>query len=134
MFSETAAFLEVEEITSSSSASYETLRSSLKEEPPKDKNQKAFVGDSWSDSGEEDDEKVKEEICLVAHASSEICLGVDLEPNEWIKDSGCSKHMTGNRKLLSTYKAYNGGNVVFGSNLRGNIIGKGTISNDSQNR
>ncbi|GJY51451.1 putative reverse transcriptase domain-containing protein [Tanacetum coccineum] len=34
-----------------------------------------------------------------------ICLGVDLEPDEWIKDSGCSKHMTGNRKLFSTYKA-----------------------------
>ncbi|GJY94019.1 retrovirus-related pol polyprotein from transposon TNT 1-94 [Tanacetum coccineum] len=78
--------------------------------PPKDKNQRAFVGGSWSDSGDEDDEK--------------ICLGVDLEPNEWIKDSGCSKHMTGNRKLFSTYKAYNGGNVIFGSNLRGNIIGK----------
>ncbi|GJT52051.1 retrovirus-related pol polyprotein from transposon TNT 1-94 [Tanacetum coccineum] len=46
------------------------------------------------------------------------------KPNEWIKDSGCSKHMTGNRKLFSTYKAYNGGNVVFGSNLRVNIIGK----------
>ncbi|GJV22247.1 copia protein, partial [Tanacetum coccineum] len=60
-----------------------------------------------------------------------ICLGVDLEPDEWIKDSGCSKHMTGNRKLFSTYKAYNGGNIIFGSNLRGNIIGKGTISNDS---
>ncbi|GJW87893.1 retrovirus-related pol polyprotein from transposon TNT 1-94 [Tanacetum coccineum] len=60
-----------------------------------------------------------------------ICLGVDLEPDEWIKDSGCSKHMTGNRKLFSTYKAYNGGNVIFGSNLHGNIIGKGTISNDS---
>ncbi|GJX39868.1 retrovirus-related pol polyprotein from transposon TNT 1-94 [Tanacetum coccineum] len=60
-----------------------------------------------------------------------ICLGADLEPDEWIKDSGCSKHMTGNRKLFFTYKAYNGGNVVFGSNLRGNIIGKGTISNDS---
>ncbi|GJS92523.1 hypothetical protein Tco_0799491 [Tanacetum coccineum] len=58
-------------------------------------------------------------------------LGVDLEPNEWIKDSGCSKHMTGNRKLFSTYKAYNGGNVIFSSNLRSNIIGKGTIYNDS---
>ncbi|GJX16703.1 hypothetical protein Tco_0217535 [Tanacetum coccineum] len=54
-----------------------------------------------------DDEKVKDETCLVAHASSEICLGVDLEPHEWIKDSGCSKHMTGNRKLFSTYKTYN---------------------------
>ncbi|GJT39060.1 retrovirus-related pol polyprotein from transposon TNT 1-94 [Tanacetum coccineum] len=97
----------------------------------RDKNQRAFVRGSWSDSGDEDGEKVKDETCLVAHALSEICLGVDLEPNEWIKDSGCSKHMTGNRKLFSTYKAYNGGNVVFGSNLRGNIIGKGTISNDS---
>nr|GEV95534.1 UBN2 domain-containing protein [Tanacetum cinerariifolium] len=29
--------------------------------PPKDKNQRAFVGGSWSDSGEEDDEKVKNE-------------------------------------------------------------------------
>ncbi|GJT35045.1 retrovirus-related pol polyprotein from transposon TNT 1-94 [Tanacetum coccineum] len=35
------------------------------------------------------------------------------------------------RKLFSIYKAYNGGNIIFGSNLRGNIIGKGTISNDS---
>ncbi|GKC48766.1 retrovirus-related pol polyprotein from transposon TNT 1-94, partial [Tanacetum coccineum] len=44
-----------------------------------------------------------------------ICLGVDLEPDEWIKDSGCSKHMTGNRKLFSTYKAYKGEslNVTF---------------------
>nr|GEV75959.1 UBN2 domain-containing protein [Tanacetum cinerariifolium] len=39
--------------------------------PPKDKNQRAFVGGSWSDSGEEDDEKVKDKTCLVAHASSE---------------------------------------------------------------
>ncbi|GJT79377.1 retrovirus-related pol polyprotein from transposon TNT 1-94 [Tanacetum coccineum] len=57
----------------------------------------------------------------------QICLRVDLEPDEWIKDTGCSKHMTGNRKLFSTYKAYNGGNVLFGSNLYGNIIGKGKI-------
>nr|GEW44749.1 zf-CCHC domain-containing protein/UBN2 domain-containing protein [Tanacetum cinerariifolium] len=41
--------------------------------PPKDKNQRAFVGGSWSDSGEEDDEKVNNEKCLVAQASSEVC-------------------------------------------------------------
>nr|GEV71930.1 serine/threonine protein kinase SRPK1 [Tanacetum cinerariifolium] len=79
----------------------------------KDKNQRAFIGGSWSDSGEEVDEKEKDETCLVAHASN--------------KDSGCSKHMTGNRKLFFTYKAYNVGTVIFGSNLRGNIIGKGKI-------
>ncbi|GJV73148.1 retrovirus-related pol polyprotein from transposon TNT 1-94 [Tanacetum coccineum] len=103
--------------------------------PPRDKNQRAFVEGSWSDSGDEDDEKAKDETCLMDQASSEICLGINLEPDEWIKDSRCNKHMMGNRKLFSTYKAYNGGNIVFGSNLCGNIIGKGKgmISHDSPN-
>nr|GEX24987.1 retrovirus-related Pol polyprotein from transposon TNT 1-94 [Tanacetum cinerariifolium] len=39
---------------------------------PKDKNQRAFVGGSWSDSGEEDDEKFNNKTCLVAQASSEV--------------------------------------------------------------
>nr|GEY72721.1 hypothetical protein [Tanacetum cinerariifolium] len=39
--------------------------------PPKDKNQSVFIGGSWSDSGEEDDEKAKDETCLVAQASNE---------------------------------------------------------------
>nr|GEY76310.1 zf-CCHC domain-containing protein/UBN2 domain-containing protein [Tanacetum cinerariifolium] len=81
--------------------------------PPKDENQRAFVGGSWSDSGEEDDKK--------------ICLGVDSDPDEWTKDSGRSKHMMGNRNLFSSYKACNRVNVIFGGNLRGNIIGKGQI-------
>ncbi|GJU91329.1 retrovirus-related pol polyprotein from transposon TNT 1-94 [Tanacetum coccineum] len=40
--------------------------------PLKDKNQRAFVRCSWSDSGEEDDEKAKDEMCLVAQASNEV--------------------------------------------------------------
>nr|GEV68929.1 Gag-Pol polyprotein [Tanacetum cinerariifolium] len=43
--------------------------------PPKDKNQRAFVGGSWSGSGEEDDEKVNNETCLVAQASSKSFEG-----------------------------------------------------------
>ncbi|GKC96845.1 zf-CCHC domain-containing protein [Tanacetum coccineum] len=66
---------------------------------PRSNNQKAFIGGAWSDSGEDKEEKAKDESCLVAQASNEICLGINLEPDEWIKDSGCSKHMTGNRKL-----------------------------------
>ncbi|GJU36092.1 retrovirus-related pol polyprotein from transposon TNT 1-94 [Tanacetum coccineum] len=87
--------------------------------PPKDKNQKAFVGGSWSDSGEEDDEK--------------ICLGVDLEPDEWIKDisGSCLNHKRGTRKSSSPLQGIQWCNAIFGSNLRGNIIGKCTISNDS---
>nr|GEV92209.1 zf-CCHC domain-containing protein/UBN2 domain-containing protein [Tanacetum cinerariifolium] len=41
--------------------------------PPKDKNQRAFVKGSWSDSGEKDDEKVKNKTYLIAQASSEVC-------------------------------------------------------------
>ncbi|GKA25552.1 retrovirus-related pol polyprotein from transposon TNT 1-94 [Tanacetum coccineum] len=41
--------------------------------PPKDKNQRAFVSGSWSDSDEEDDEKVKNKTCLLAQASSDVC-------------------------------------------------------------
>nr|GEY00738.1 copia protein [Tanacetum cinerariifolium] len=38
------------------------------------KNQRAFVGGSWRDSGEEDDEKVKDKTYLVAHALNEARL------------------------------------------------------------
>ncbi|GJR79052.1 hypothetical protein Tco_0149837 [Tanacetum coccineum] len=31
-----------------------------------------------------------------------------LEPDEWIKDSGCSRHMTGNKDLFSSYKTIDG--------------------------
>nr|GEV50880.1 reverse transcriptase domain-containing protein [Tanacetum cinerariifolium] len=40
--------------------------------PLRDKNQKDFVEGSWSHSGEEDNEKAKDETCLMAYASSEI--------------------------------------------------------------
>ncbi|GKA13248.1 zf-CCHC domain-containing protein [Tanacetum coccineum] len=40
--------------------------------PPKDKSQRAFIGGSWSDSGEEDDEKTKDETYLMAQVSSEV--------------------------------------------------------------
>ncbi|GKE97407.1 copia protein, partial [Tanacetum coccineum] len=92
---------------------------------PRSNNQRAFIGGAWSDSGEDEEEKTKDETCLVAQASNEICLVIKLEPDKWIKDSGCLKHMTGNRKLFSTCKAYNERKVIFGSNLRCNIIGKG---------
>ncbi|GKD54842.1 hypothetical protein Tco_1288229 [Tanacetum coccineum] len=41
--------------------------------PPKDKNQRTFVRGSWSNSGEEDDEKAKDETCLIAQASNKVC-------------------------------------------------------------
>ncbi|GJX48735.1 zf-CCHC domain-containing protein [Tanacetum coccineum] len=147
--------------------------------PSRNKDQKAFIGGSWSDSENDAEDKTNDETCLMAQSSNKVtlnsscysdnassldndnmqieydslCLGFDnskastsgtkimsfvglsaenatdgctirghgstipgsvwlrtcLEPDEWIKDSGCSKHMTGNQSLFSTYKAYNGG-------------------------
>ncbi|GKG12518.1 zf-CCHC domain-containing protein, partial [Tanacetum coccineum] len=41
--------------------------------PPRDKNQIAFVGGSWSNSDEQDDEKIQDETCHVAQAPNEVC-------------------------------------------------------------
>ncbi|GKF11332.1 zf-CCHC domain-containing protein, partial [Tanacetum coccineum] len=72
--------------------------------PPKNNDQRAFIGGAWSDNREDEVEKTKDETCLVAQAPDEICLGINLELDEWIKDSGCSKHMTGNQKLFSSIR------------------------------
>nr|GEY10798.1 integrase, catalytic region, zinc finger, CCHC-type, peptidase aspartic, catalytic [Tanacetum cinerariifolium] len=102
-----------------------------KESSDEDSSTSESKDEEYAMPGEVEEGKSKDETCLVAQALNEICLGINLEPDEWTKDSGCTKHITGNRKLFSTYKSYNGGNVIFESNLRGNIIGKGTISHDS---
>ncbi|GKC78395.1 retrovirus-related pol polyprotein from transposon TNT 1-94 [Tanacetum coccineum] len=99
----------------------ETTSKRQKDIPKKLRCQERQKG-SWSDSGEEDDEKAKDETCLLAQASNEM------EPDEG--DNGiaeCSKSRTGNQKIFHPTKALNEGNVIFGSNLRGNIIGKGKI-------
>ncbi|GKF96857.1 zf-CCHC domain-containing protein, partial [Tanacetum coccineum] len=67
--------------------------------------QKVFVAGCWSDI--EDDSK-KEEICLMALDNNEVCLKVNLKPDEWIKDSGFSRYMTGNKDLFSSYKTIDG--------------------------
>nr|GEX13203.1 UBN2 domain-containing protein [Tanacetum cinerariifolium] len=48
--------------------------------PPKDKNQRAFIGGSWSDSYEKDDEKVNKKTCIVAQASSEAAPKENMGP------------------------------------------------------
>ncbi|GJR81182.1 retrovirus-related pol polyprotein from transposon TNT 1-94 [Tanacetum coccineum] len=71
--------------------------------PPKNNDQRAFIERAWSDNGKDEVEKTKDETCLVAQAPNEICLGIKLEPDEWIKDSGCSKHMTVEESLNVTF-------------------------------
>ncbi|GJV08798.1 ribonuclease H-like domain-containing protein [Tanacetum coccineum] len=54
----------------------------------------------------------------------QVCLRIGLEPDEWNKGSGCSKYMTGNRSLFSTYKAYDREHV---DNLAFNLLSVGQI-------
>ncbi|GKB13229.1 ribonuclease H-like domain-containing protein, partial [Tanacetum coccineum] len=46
--------------------------------------------------------------------------------NKGIVDSGCSRHMTGNKAYLAEYQDYNGSPVAFGGS-KGYITGKGKI-------
>nr|GEV58577.1 retrovirus-related Pol polyprotein from transposon TNT 1-94 [Tanacetum cinerariifolium] len=108
--------------------------------PPRNKDQKPFIGGLGFDSSKASTSETKpisfvgssaenatDGSIIKAHGSTipgSVGLKTCLEPDEWINDSGCSKHMTGNKSLFSTYKAYSRGNVVFGSNLKGKIIGK----------
>ncbi|GJW97066.1 putative ribonuclease H-like domain-containing protein [Tanacetum coccineum] len=46
--------------------------------------------------------------------------------NKGIVDSGCSRHMTGNKAYLDEFQDFNGGPVAFGGS-KGHITGKGKI-------
>ncbi|GJS06097.1 retrovirus-related pol polyprotein from transposon TNT 1-94 [Tanacetum coccineum] len=97
--------------------------------PPKNNDQRAFIRGAWSDNGEDEVGKTKDETCLVAQAPDEICLGVNLEPDEWIKDSGCSKHMTkcfvlNTKDYLTKFdpKSYEGVFLGYSQNSKAYII------------
>ncbi|GKE65004.1 ribonuclease H-like domain-containing protein, partial [Tanacetum coccineum] len=47
--------------------------------------------------------------------------------NKGIVDSGCSRHMTGNKAYLDEFQDFNGGPVAFGGS-RGYITGKGLLT------
>src|SRR3954464_8718276 len=45
----------------------------------------------------------------------------------WYLDSGCSRHMTGKRSMFQDLELKSAGEVKFGGNQKGKIIGSGTI-------
>ena len=48
----------------------------------------------------------------------------------WYLDSGCSRHMTGNKSLLKSIRKVTAGSVTFGDSSKGSIIGIGDIGNE----
>ncbi|XP_062094311.1 uncharacterized protein LOC133800368 [Humulus lupulus] len=61
-------------------------------------------------------------VALVAHTSLSA-----FQEEQWYVDSGCSRHMTGNRNVLVNYKEGNEGAVTFGDGNKGQIFGKGDL-------
>ena len=65
----------------------------------------------------------KHEVCFMMKSTfkaMDMCL--------WYLDSGCSRHMTGDRSLFKFFKSKKGGNVTFGDGSKSQIKGKGIIS------
>ena len=65
----------------------------------------------------------KHEVCFMMKYAFKVmdkCL--------WYLDSGCLRHMTGDRFLFKVFESKKGGNVTFGDKSKSHIKGKGIIS------
>nr|GEV40697.1 hypothetical protein [Tanacetum cinerariifolium] len=75
---------------------------------------------------------VNDNMDMIAMVSHVIAMISKVDPvDDWIVDSDCTKHMTRNRILFTSYKAYDGGHIVFRSNLKGKVVGGSNITHDS---
>uniref|UniRef100_A0A2N9GKA7 Integrase catalytic domain-containing protein n=1 Tax=Fagus sylvatica TaxID=28930 RepID=A0A2N9GKA7_FAGSY len=69
-----------------------------------------------------DEEDSTEAFCLMAY-EDEVCLISKSTKDKWFLDSGCSRHMTGDKNKFTSLTLKDGGNVKFGDNSKGKIIG-----------
>nr|GEU67521.1 retrovirus-related Pol polyprotein from transposon TNT 1-94 [Tanacetum cinerariifolium] len=81
----------------------------------------------WSGHVEEDTQN----FAMMAYSSSNSGSDNEDDPHKALKDkeivdSGCSRHMIGNKAYLADYQQFNGGSVAFGGS-NGRITGKGKI-------
>ncbi|KAH9781613.1 hypothetical protein KPL71_008538 [Citrus sinensis] len=93
---------------------------------------KAMVA-TWDDSHEDSsDEEGSQEVSNLAlmaiGGDNNLNEGLKKKKNKWYLDSGCSRHMTGNYAWFSSFtKIENGGDVSFGDNSKGKILGIGNV-------
>ena len=57
----------------------------------------------------------------------DLALIAQDQKSQWYFDSGCSKHMTGDRRKFATFDEKKSGNVTFGNDRAGKIKGKGLV-------
>ncbi|KAE8723689.1 hypothetical protein F3Y22_tig00012036pilonHSYRG00007 [Hibiscus syriacus] len=89
---------------------------------------KAHVA-TWSDEeGSDEEEQEVANLCLMAFEEdskeNEHCYKArETNPNSWYLDSGCSRHMIGDKNRFSEFNAKNGGEVTFGDDSKGHMEG-----------
>jgi hypothetical protein len=66
--------------------------------------------------------KKEDNLCLIAYTALKI-----LDTCLWYLDSGCSKHMTGDKTLLKEVQMGKGGRITYGNGSQSKVIGKGII-------
>jgi hypothetical protein len=66
--------------------------------------------------------KKEDNLCLVSLTALKI-----LDTCLWYLDSGCSKHMIGDKTLLKEVQMAKGGRITYGDGSQSKVIGKGTI-------
>ncbi|KAH9686494.1 hypothetical protein KPL70_014367 [Citrus sinensis] len=88
---------------------------------------------TWDDSEEESsDEEASQEVSNLAlmaiGGDNDLNEGLKKKKNKWYLDIGCSRHMTRNYAWFSSFtKIENGGDVSFGDNSKGKILGIGNV-------
>jgi hypothetical protein len=66
--------------------------------------------------------KNEDNLCFVSHTALNI-----LDTCLWYLDSGCLKHMTGDKTLLKEIQMGKGGRITYGDGSQSKVIGKGII-------
>ncbi|KAE8693581.1 Detected protein of unknown function [Hibiscus syriacus] len=89
---------------------------------------KAHVA-TWSDEeGSDEEEQKVANLCLMTFGEDskekKHCYKArETNPNSWYIDSGCSRHMTGDKNRFSEFNAKNEGEMTFGDDSKGHIEG-----------
>ncbi|KAH9762965.1 hypothetical protein KPL70_001008 [Citrus sinensis] len=89
----------------------------------------ATCDDSEEESSDEEGSQEVSNLALMAiGGDDDLNEGLKKKKNKWYLDSGCSRHMTGNYAWFSSFtKIENGGDVSFGDNSKGKILGIGNV-------
>ncbi|KAH9649211.1 hypothetical protein KPL70_025897 [Citrus sinensis] len=89
---------------------------------------------SEEDSSDEEGLQEVSNLALMAiGGDDDLNEGLKKKKNKWYLDNGCSRHMTRNYAWFSSFtKIENGGEVSFGDNSKGKILGIGNVGDPSR--